>query len=600
MTISDLVRDRFSIRQVNRQTGGVTGLFPVVLDVMPYVFRLITLFVATSLGCSLDFNDENAAVSADVGVEDARPVGDRGFAPIVDASMPPDASERAEFIPAPAGMYRLTQRQYRNIITDVFGPEIVFETALEEDTQIHGFSAIGGSELTISARAVEQFESAALEIAQQVWGDEEQRARWFPCPSPTMDPECLEAGILRLGYRLWRRPLTEVETTTLMGLVERLQPLLRDEWLSLRYGLSAILQSPHFLFRVERGEIDPVNQDQLRYTNFEMASRLAFLFWNRGPDADLLEQANAGVLTTDVGLREAAARLAADPRARQASLAFFDEYLHLDRLHALEKDRDLFPLMSDSLGTAMHEEILRMIERVVFDEGSDVHDLLTTRTTSINNELAGIYQVASPGGWTPFEFPVNSPRAGLLTTAGFLAMNAHNTVTSPTFRGEYIQNKMFCFDIPPPPPGVVTSLELVESNGPVTTRQKLAQHRADPSCAGCHVYMDPLGLALENFDPIGMWRTTEHGLPIDASGEIDGEPFVGGKALGRLVAERQTFGECVTRQLYRHGMAHLETRGEEVAIADLQARFRDTGYRFEELLIELAMSEAFRRPGGSE
>ncbi len=573
----------------------------ISVDYQPmYGCRTFLLLVTVAcFGCAGEQESSGVPLS-DAGTIDANIETDGVIGITPDLGQNVDGSIPRAFVPVPAGMYRLTQSQLRNIIADVFGPEITIRTELEEDTQIHGFASIGGSELTISALAVEQFERAALEVADQVFSDPDRRAEWFACDVPTEDQRCLREGLRGLGYRLWRRPISEDELTRLTELSAILMDQLRDEWLAVRYTVSALLQSPHFLFRVERGEDVPERPGQLRFTDYEMASRLSFLFWNQGPDLDLLERAERGELSTLDGVRAAAVRLAGHPKTRSGSLAFFREYLLLDRLDALQKDRQLFPLMSDALGAQMREEIERLIERVVFDESDDVHTLLTTRRTEINGALASIYQVPGVREWTDFEFPENSPRSGLLTTAGFLAMNAHSTVTSPTFRGKYIQNKMFCFDVPPPPPGVVASLELVESEGPVTTREKLAQHRADPSCAGCHIFMDPLGLSLENFDPIGMWRTTENGLPIDASGELNGEAFVGGKALGHLVARQQTFGECVTRQLYRHTMGHLETPGEEVAVTALQGRFREMDFRFDQLLIALATSEAFRRPGAPE
>ncbi|MEE2787404.1 MAG: DUF1592 domain-containing protein [Myxococcota bacterium] len=515
---------------------------------------------------------------------------------------PPDNAHEAPpepvFAPAPPGMYRLTQQQYRNLIADVFGEDIPVPDDLEPDTPIHGFASIGAGELSISARAVEQYEAAALSILEAFLASAERRATYFPCADPVADGQCLRAGIAAMGLKLWRRPLANADIEDVVALVEALAPTLRDPWLTLRHALSVLLQSPHFLFRIEVGEVDPTDASQRRYTGLEMASRLAFLFWNRGPDDALLADAEQGRLTSDDGLRTVAARLADDPRTTEAILDFFAEYLNLERLDHLEKDRTVFALMSDTLGPAMRTEIELLIDRVVNIENEDIRSLLTTRRTFINDELAAVYQVNAPEAWRAYAFPLNSPRAGLLTTAGVLAMNAHHEATSPTYRGKYVQNKIRCFDIPPPPPGVVAALNPDEvGNAPRTIRQKLAQHREDPACAGCHLLMDPIGLSFENFDALGMWRTTEHGLPIDASGEYAGERFNGPKRLGELLAQSEDFGHCVVRQLFRYGMAHLETVGEEPAIMDLQDQFADAGFRFKTLLTDLALSPAFRRPG---
>ncbi|MCA9542127.1 MAG: DUF1588 domain-containing protein, partial [Myxococcales bacterium] len=205
--------------------------------------------------------------------------------------------------------------------------------------------------------------------------------------------------------------------------------------------------------------------------------------------------------------------------------------------------------------------------------------------------LYGLPPVEGPGH-QPVHLPPDNPRGGLLGTAGILALNAHNTVTSPTLRGKFIQNTLLCFDIPPPPPGIP---QLSDSeDGPETTRQKLERHRSDPSCNGCHQFMDPLGVSLENFDAIGAFRTTEAGLAIDARAVFEGQTFEGPRQLGELLRERPEFAECVVRQLYRHGTGHLEAREEERAVQALVEAFADAGHRFRPLLLALVMSDGFR------
>lgn len=497
------------------------------------------------------------------------------------------------FEPAPPALHRLTRDHYRRAIRDLLGVEA--PDAIEADTPLHGFATVGGAELTVSPVAAEQYEAAAMAVSEAVFGDADRRAALVGCdPS---DDGCVRAFVEGFGRRAWRRPLAADEVALLAGLAIDLGERFNDRWRGLGYAVSAMLQAPDFVFRVERGEPHPERPEARRYTDFEMASRLSFLLWGTGPDETLLDAAAAGRLTDDAGLAAELGRLWDDPRSRDGIGAFFSEYLGLAALDGIEKDRDAFPLMSETLGAAMRAEIEAAITRHVFDD-ADLRGLLTTRTTEIGPELAALYGLPAIDGITLVTLPDDSPRGGLFGMAGFLALTAHRTVSSPTHRGKYIQNKVMCFDIPPPPPGVATNLDGIgEDSGPMTTRQKLEQHRADPTCAACHRHMDPIGLGLENFDAIGAWRTTENGLPIDARSEIDGVVFEGPRELGYALAVRPDFGACVARQLFRHGTGHLESRAEEVAVRTLGLDFAARGHRVRALVSALVMSDAFRLAG---
>lgn len=548
-----------------------------------------------------------------------RPLGDRGSTPdarvddggqIIDAGLsdmragdmadgggmgetPPD---RPAFAPAPPTLFRLTRAQYLNSVRDLLGA-VELPADIEADTPLHGFTSIGASEVTISPRAVEQYEAAAHQLAQQVFAAE-RRVAFTGCDAP--DAACARGFLARFGRQAWRRPLSQAELDALTGLFEQLATDLQDRWQALQFTTAGVLQAPDFLFRVEQGE--PAASGR-RYTGYEMAARLSYLLWNSTPDAALLDAAERGELTDAAGVQAQAERLLADPRARDTIRAYFGEYFNLGRLDHLEKDRDLFPQMSATLGAAMRGEIERVIDDLVFEQDTDLRALLTTRRTFVTAELAALYNLPAveETGFVPVELPADGPRGGLMTMGGILALNAHNTVTSPTHRGKFIQNMLLCFDVPPPPPGVVTSLEEIPDDGvPITTRQKLARHAEDPACAGCHTLMDPMGLPLENFDAIGAWRTTENGLPIDASGAINGEPFVGARALGERLREQDAIADCVARRLFRHATGRLEEPGQERAVLDLTDAFIADGHRFKSLLIELVLSDGFRQVGEVE
>jgi hypothetical protein len=495
--------------------------------------------------------------------------------------------------PSPATLHRLTRTQYANSVRHVLG-DVRVPDDLEVDTPLHGFNTVGASELTISPRAAEQFEAAALDVTGQVFDDPARRAALVGCDAA--NAACVRDALARLGRRAWRRPLAPEEVDRFAGLHAELTGSFRDPWAALRFTIAAMLQSPDFLFRVEVGEPDPSAPAKRRYTNHEMASRLAYFLWASPPDDALLDAADRGELVTDAGLRAQTERMLADPRARDAMRAYFGEFLALGELDHLEKDRAAFPQMSDTLGKSMRAEIEAVVDHLVFERDADFRELLTTRETFVNAELAALYNLPAPAddGFAPVELPANGARGGLLSMAGVLAVNAHNTVTSPTRRGKFVQSNLLCFDIPPPPPGVATNLDGVGGEGPQTTRMKLARHAVDPTCNGCHQHMDPIGLALENFDAIGAWRTTENGLPIDASAEIAGVPVDGARALGALVREDDQFGDCMARRMYRHATGHLEEPGELGVVRRLGRDFREGGHRVKALATAIVLSEGFR------
>lgn len=505
--------------------------------------------------------------------------------------------------PAAATLHRLTRAQYISTLRALFGPDVVIPADLEPDTPLHGFSTIGASELTISTTAARQFEAAAFEVAAWALADPARRDALVGCvPSGEAADPCLIEFVGRFGRLAWRRPLEGAEVGWLVGLAAEIASDLRDPWQGLSHALAAMLQSPDFLFRIEVGEPDPAKPERRRYTGFEMASRLSYLIWGGPPDAELLDAAAEGRLFEDAGLLAEVDRLLADERARPALMRFFDEALTLDRLATVTKDREAFPFATAALLTAMRSEIVRVVEDIVFDREADLRELLTTRTTFVNPALAALYNLAPPNpasadadGFDRMEHPEDSPRGGLMSMAGILALNAHATVTSPTLRGKFVQTALMCFDVPPPPEGIDTTLAEGDGpQGPQTMRQKLSRHAEDPTCAGCHVHMDPIGLALENFDAIGVYRTTDQGLPIDARSEVGGVAFEGARQLGEVLAAQPQFGECVARRFYRFGTGRLETLGELPAIESLAAAFEHSGYRVTALVRALVLSEAFR------
>jgi hypothetical protein len=217
----------------------------------------------------------------------------------------------------------------------------------------------------------------------------------------------------------------------------------------------------------------------------------------------------------------------------------------------------------------------------------------------VNAELARLYNLPHPGGdqFLEVAHPDNSPRSGIFTMAGFLAVNSHATATSPTRRGKFIRGSVLCEEVPPPPEGIDTSLPEPDPNaGPQTLRQRLeALHYQNTVCATCHLKMDPLGFAFENFDAVGAYRTTDNGIAVDPTGQLEnGSRFRSARELSGLLRDEPGVAACISAMAYRFASGHLETDGEKATLKSLTETFQANGFRFQELVVAIVTSDGFR------
>ncbi|MBU6160782.1 MAG: DUF1592 domain-containing protein [Myxococcales bacterium] len=536
----------------------------------------------------------DAGISADTG--DASPADvapDTG--PVVD--LDPDYS--VAFAPPEPTIRRLSREQYASSVRDVLGESLTVPTSLEPDTSVAGYLSLGAAVSAISARGVEQYEAAAYNLAAQVMQSDALRGNIIRCDvDGVYDATCARASLEPLLLRLWRRPATEEELTGLLGIWEQASTVLGDFEQGAEYVLAAALQSPHFLFRVELGEPDPETPGGLRFSSWEMASRLSYLLWNTTPDDELLRAAAADELVTDAGIQAQAERLLASPLAENGIRALFSEILQLHLLDRLSKDPTVFTHMSPTLGASAREEMLQLVTELVLVTDGDYRDVLTTRSTFVNRELAALYNMRAPSRDTfgRAEWPADAPRAGLLGQVGFLALASHPVSSSATLRGRFVRERLLCEVVAAPPANVDTSIPEPSGTTP-TLRDRVAEHLTDPSCAGCHEVMDPIGLALENFDGIGRFRATDNGAAIDATGDLDGVPFDGPVSLALALRDHPRFAPCLVRHVYRYTNGRLETSGERELVRELAVAFERDGFRVRALLLELVTTPGFRTPG---
>ncbi len=557
------------------------------------------LLLVAFAACGADEEPETPDVSNDAG-GDSAPDAAPDASPDPDADASLDTEPDAPLPPLPEGelgdtpVRRLTIDQLDNVLHDLFGPELVVPPVAETDVAVSGLRAVGTGSSTWSSRGVESLETASYAIAAQVVSTPSMIAPFVTCePDGVVDDTCTADFVRNVGRLLWRRPLADDEGARYVEVAAVAGTALDSYSAGLEYALAALLQSPSFLFRVEvgvDGVLDP----------YALASRLSFFLWNTAPDADLLDAAAAGDLDTEDGLRAEAERMMSDPRFRRGLRAFFTDFLELYELDHLRKDPILFEHFSTLVGPDAREETLRLAEFIAIDGDRDYRELATTRETFVNPRLASIYGVPAPvrDGFARVVLPADGGRAGILGHASFLALHGHQTSSSPTLRGAAVRKVLLCQAIPPPPVDVDTSIPEPSGETP-TLRDRVAEHLENEACASCHLLMDPIGLALENFDALGRWREFDNGYPIDPSGTLDGVNFADARGLGETLAAHPDLTRCLVRTLNRYATGRLETTDERGVLRALNERFDAHGFRVQPLVLDVILSPTFRGTGGA-
>jgi hypothetical protein len=499
------------------------------------------------------------------------------------------------FAPAAGMLRRLTRTQFRNAVRDVFGVE-VDTSELDADSWDGNSAVIGAAKVVTSELGVEQYQTAIEGAVDAVFTDATARAAFIGCtPVATATDACVRGFLQRLGTRAWRRALDTTELDRLAALAQSASTALGSAVEGVRWATVALFTSPNFLYRPELGA--PSADGSLRFTGYEMASRLAFLVWNSLPDQALLDQAASGALGTEDGIRSAVERLLDAPAGREAASAFAEEFLRLDRIATQAKDPKLYADYSTALQRGMVRDIRDTWAVITFDDGASVLDLFSTPKVVVNQELAALYGLDTAGlTSTTFQvrsLPADGPRLGLLSKAGFLSEFANQKEGSPTLRGRYMQEQLLCNEIPPPPPDVNTMLPEPPANTPMTKRDRLALHREAVTCAGCHNAMDPLGLPLESFDAIGRYRTTDNGLPIDPSGNFDEVAVADARELGAAVGTDPAVANCILRRYYAYATGHVERDVDGIVLNTLASSFTASGWKLRDLVVAIATHDAF-------
>jgi len=496
---------------------------------------------------------------------------------------------------------RISSSQYRRTISDIFGSSIVITARFESETRENGLLAIGALNNSVSEDGFERYDEIAKDVAAQVI-DKNHRNILIPCKpksATASDDVCAGKFLSTTGRLLYRRPLKKEEIQTLVGVSKDTADKKKDFYAGISTSLVDLLISPDFLFRYRTLESDPAHPGRTRLDGYSKATILSSFLWNSNPDDLLLKAAESGSLQTDKGLAKQVDRMITSPEIASGVRAFFSDMLGLDQFDILSKDAKFFPRFTPDAKRDAPEQTLRTIVDHVVNRQGDYRDLFTTRRTFLTRALAALYGVplvdatdnARPMRWLPYTYPDGDPRAGILSQASFVALYSGAGRTSPTVRGKNFRLNILCQVVPPPPPNIDFSLIQDISNPKFkTVRDRLTAHRTNPTCAGCHRLMDPVGLAFENFDSSGGFRTTENGAPIDTSGEWNGVKFSGPVELTKALHDDPAVTACVARKVFAFASGTMPPTNT-APWKDVQAKFASSNYNFLRLMREIAVSD---------
>jgi hypothetical protein len=429
-------------------------------------------------------------------------------------------------------------------------------------------------------------------------GNSPSRRRILLCsPASTGEEEaCAKSILTTLARRAYRRPVTDADLKAPMKFYRDARAESGHE-AGIEMALRSILVSPEFLFRVEQDPPGVAARSAYRVGDLELATRLSFFLWSSIPDDELLDAATRGKLHEQTVLGQQVRRMLADSRSRALVTNFADQWLYLRNLDSAHPDMRAFPDFDDNLRQAFHQETELFFESVMREDRS-ILDLIRANYTFLNERLAKHYGIPNVYGsrFRRVTFGPDAVRGGLLRQGSILTVTSYPTRTSPVIRGKWILANILGVPPPPPPGAVPTLKEGAAAGNSVSMRERMAEHRANPACAGCHRLMDPVGFTFENYDAVGRWRTAEEGKAIDASGGLpDGSKFEGVAGLERAILSRpEVFAGVFTEKLLTYGLGRGVEAYDAPAVRAVVRSAQADDFRFSSFILGIVNSTPFQ------
>lgn len=479
---------------------------------------------------------------------------------------------------SPSSMRRLSQVQYQQTVFDLLGVTVSTQSLPEDVKDPFDDDA---NQQPVSPALISALEQLAQQAALAVLAQPMLRDKVVGCmPTGPDDAVCFRSFITNFGRRAYRHPLTAQEIDEFMALQWTAKQD-NNFYTGVESVLRVILQDPQFVYRIEIGKAVDGAPGWARLTGFEMATRLSYFIWGSTPDDTLLSAAQAGELDGKEGVAKQATRMLADPKARA----------RIERFHAMWLGYD--KPQTTPLQQAMRKESDALVDRAVFER--PWKELFTSKETFIDDTLAMQYGLPAPGkpSWVSYG---TTGRAGILSTASFLSVAGKFADTSPTQRGKFIQDRLLCSPVPPPPPNVKADAPPPVEGNVVCKYDRYSMHRQG-GCASCHDRLDGVGFGLEQYDQNGVFRTVEMGLPqctIAGKGTLPGVgTFQGPGELGAMLANGPQLDACLVKQTFRFAMGHRETSDDDVLLNRVLDRFRGNQTKFSELVMGIVTDDSF-------
>src|SRR5260370_21699029 len=425
-----------------------------------------------------------------------------------------------------------------------------------------------------------------------------QRALLVSCDLAAGGAACARTSLQAFVSRAWGRPVASAAIDRLMALVTSATSQGDSTEVGFNLAVRAALLSPNFMYRPE---IDPTPTSMAPHplNDYELASRISYFLWSSMPDDQLFAAAKAGNLHEQGTLTNHVARMLADPKAQALIDNFAGQWLFIRKIDEATPDPTLFPKFDASLRAALKSETQLLFREVAFN-GLPADQLLNAQFTFANDRLAQYYGLPVPGSTTPVRVNLSgtAQRRGFLSHGGLLTVNSHSDRTSPVLRGKYVLTELLCETIAPPPPTVNTKIG-VDPTGGKTFRQVLEAHAQNPLCAACHKQMDPIGFAMENYDAVGTYRTTDGMLPIDSTGVLpSGQKFTGLADLAKIIGSDPGFPACMATKLYTYalgrGVNQTDPNNLDVpALPAASSAFATNGLKLQDLVARIVLSPTF-------
>ena len=489
----------------------------------------------------------------------------------------------------PRRLRLLTNREYANTINDLLNISTgtTIAASFEPDTEVKGFDNNAEASKINNGR-MDAYWNAAKQVAETV-----SMANLMTCSTGTARDQCANTFVPAFGKKAFRRPLVAAEQTSYSNLFR----LGASNEAGARLVIQSMLSSPNFLYRAEIGS---VVSGASNLTAYETANLLSYTFTGSMPDATLFTEADNNRLTTPVQLRTQAERLLATTKAAAQFSHFGLQWLHVDDVANLQRDKTLYPQFTQAIGTAMKTELETFLNELFLKPGYKMADVFNPGFTFVNGTLASYYGMSGVTGTNFQRVTTNSQRGGVLAMGAVTATLATVTGSHPIHRGLLVRRNLLCQEFAPPPPNV-GEVEPLNPNKP--TRERFAAHTNNPNCQSCHQYIDDIGFGFENYDAVGRFRTTEgNNIAVNASGTItglavmtesDSYSFTDLRGLSTVLATAgaESTSKCVTKQYHRFATGISEPN--ECAVTSSYSRWQNKSTDLRDMMLETVTSPTF-------